>query len=254
MNDLSHREKRKNRPGGRLLSIIPAVAAAAAAAAALIFFGYVSIYYRADASAEEALKSDETTVVQTDYGWFFDGPSEEAALIFYPGAKVEETAYAPLLHSLAAAGMDVCLVKMPFRLAFFDIDAAEKVMGLYNYSSWYIGGHSLGGAMAAAYAADHDGMFAGTILFAAYPTKKLSPDMTEILLVGSGDQVVQWDKIEEGRQYAPAGYTEHVIKGGNHAQFGSYGIQKGDGPAAISAEMQVEESVQTIKEALPELF
>ncbi|MDO5133036.1 MAG: alpha/beta hydrolase [Eubacteriales bacterium] len=239
---------------GRLLPVILAAVTAAAAAAALIFFGYVSIYYRADVSAKEALKSDETTVVQTDYGWFFDGPSEEAALIFYPGAKVEETAYAPLLHSLATAGMDVCLVKMPFRLALFDIDAAEKVMGIYNYSSWYIGGHSLGGAIAAIYAADHNDIFAGTILFAAYPTKKLSPDMAEILLVGSEDKVVQWKKIEESRQYAPARYTEHVIEGGNHAQFGSYGVQKGDGTAAIPADLQVEESVQTIIEALPELF
>ena len=66
---------------------------------AVLFLGYTSQYYQADGTAERALASDDSvTVEQTDYGWFFDGPSETDALVFYPGAKVEETAYAPLLH------------------------------------------------------------------------------------------------------------------------------------------------------------
>lgn len=96
-------------------------------------------------SAYAALKSDDTvTVTQTAYGWFFDGPSETDALIFYPGGKVEETAYAPLLHALAERGMDCCLVSMPFRLAVFGVNKADQVMAQYDYAHWYIGGHSLG--------------------------------------------------------------------------------------------------------------
>ena len=110
-------------------------------------------------------------VEKTEYGWFLDGPSEENALIFYPGAKVEETAYAPILHRFAEEGMDVCLVKMPFRLAFFGISKASDVMAQYEYENWYIGGHSLGGAMSAVYAADHGDELKGIVLLAAYATK-----------------------------------------------------------------------------------
>ena len=77
------------------------------------FFLYTGQYYHADAAALDALKSDDTVhVTATNYGWFFDGPSETEALIFYPGAKVEETAYAPLLRLIASWGMDVCLIKL----------------------------------------------------------------------------------------------------------------------------------------------
>ena len=150
------------------------VCAVAVLAAAFGF--YVGDYYRADRSVDEYLASDSSVMVeQADYGWYLDGPSEEDALIFYPGAKVDE----------AEEGMDVCLVKMPFHLAFFGMNKAADVMHQYSYANWYIGGHSLGGAMAANYAADHGDRIRGLVLLAAYPTKKLPSDMIEILLYGS---------------------------------------------------------------------
>ena len=232
--------------------IIPAVFFICILTAILIFILYTARYYRADAHAVEVLNSESDSVIitRTDYGWLFDGPSEDSALVFYPGGKVEETAYAPLLHRIAAGTMDVCLVKMPFRLAFFDIDAAGKVISKYDYKKWYIGGHSLGGAMAAIYASEAADPLEGIILFAAYPTKPLPEDMKEILLVGSEDGVVNWEKISESRKYSPKDFTEHIIEGGNHAQFGSYGKQKGDGEPLISAERQVDEAVEIISDAL----
>lgn len=216
--------------------------------ALVIAFGiYASIYYRADETALAALESDEQVAVsQTDYGWLFDGPGEADALIFYPGAKVEATAYAPFLHRLSAQGMDVCLVEMPLRFAFFGINAADDVMQEADYENWYIGGHSLGGAMAASYASKHGDALKGVILCAAYPTSELDDDLTEVLLYGSEDRVVNLEKIEAGEQYAPSDYTETVIAGGNHAQFGSYGFQKGDGIASIPAEEQWEEAAELI--------
>ena len=54
--------------------------------AALVFF---LGYYKADETAMAALESDgEVAVSKTDYGYFFDGPEEDEALIFYPGAKL----------------------------------------------------------------------------------------------------------------------------------------------------------------------
>ena len=95
-------------------------------------FVYVSDRYQADERALEAMSSDEVIIEKTDYGWFFDGAGKEDALIFYPGAKVQETAYAPLLHELASAGTDVFLVKMPARLAVFSIDKAGSIMDRYD--------------------------------------------------------------------------------------------------------------------------
>ena len=218
-----------------------------AAALAAVFFVYVNIYYRADDRALAALESDEAVEVeQTSYGWFFDGPGESAGLIFYPGAKVEETAYAPLLHLAASRGLDVCLVRMPWRLAVLNSGAAAGILRQYDYENWYVGGHSLGGAMAASYAAKHPEGLKGVILLGAYPVTRMPDSLLEILVAGSEDRIVNRKRIEKGRKLAPERYEEHEIPGGNHAQFGSYGAQKGDGAASITAEEQIEETVDVI--------
>ena len=214
---------------------------------AVAFGVYVSSYYRADETALAALDSDEAVQVsRQDYGWFFDGPSADTALIFYPGAKVEETAYAPFLHALAAEGMDVMLVKMPFRLAVFGVDRADAILAACDYEHWYLGGHSLGGAMAAEYAARHGEALTGLVLCAAYPTAPLDDTLVEIQLYGSEDGVLNFERLEQGRQYAPPEAFEIVLAGGNHAQFGSYGVQRGDGEAAISAREQQAQAVEAI--------
>ena len=209
------------------------------------------IYYSADETALQYMESDEAVcVTETAYGWLFDGPSEDTAWIFYPGAGVEETAYAPLLHSLAEQGMDVCLMKLPLRMAFFKEDAAEAALQAHDYSRWYIGGHSLGGVIAASYAVEHADAFSGVILLASYPIKQLPDTLTELLLVGSEDHVINRNSLQKARKYAPEHYVEYVMEGGNHAQFGSYGKQLGDGAAEISAEDQVRETVRAILDHL----
>ena len=149
--------------------------------------------------------------------------------------------------------MDVCLVKMPFRLAFFGISKASDVMAQYEYENWYIGGHSLGGAMSAVYAADHGDELKGIVLLAAYATKKLNDDLMEVVLYGSEDGVLNRAKIVESRKFAPSlsgHYLEKVIEGGNHAFVGNYGRQKGDGEAGITAEEQQEKIVRLVMEAI----
>ena len=205
------------------------------------FWGYVGDYYPADETALLALASDAVTVEKTGYGWFFDGPSEESALIFYPGAKVEETAYAPLLHRLAEDGMDVCLVKMPFHLAIFHPNAADRVMEQYEYAHWYIGGHSLGGAMAANYAAAHS--LDGVILLASYPTKAVDEPM--LILYGANDGVLNQKRVEAADSFGTV--KEIAIEGGNHAYFGDYGPQRGDGAAAITPGEQQQTAADAIE-------
>ena len=214
---------------------------------AAVFFAYVGSCRHSEADARAALASDEAVhVSKTEYGWFFDGPSEERSLIFYPGGKVEETAYAPLLRRLAENGLDVFLVRMPFHLAIFDMNRAAEVMKEADYAQWYVGGHSLGGAMAAVFAAGNPEGLDGVILFAAYPTKTIDERLLVISVYGAEDGVLDMEKVTEGRQYLSGTYVEHVIPGGNHAQFGNYGWQKGDGEASVTAAEQQAEAVSAV--------
>ena len=204
------------------------------------FFGYTMRYYHATDTAAAALESDDVIVAQTVFGWRFDGPADDKALVFYPGGKVDETAYAPLLHRIAKNGMDVFLVKMPLHLAIFGKNSAENIISQYDYKNWYIGGHSLGGVMAVYYAADHD--LDGVILLAAYPTKAIDEPM--LILYGSEDGVLDLDRVKEAQQFGTV--EEVVIAGGNHAGFGNYGEQNGDRVSAISEEKQQEETADAI--------
>ena len=153
------------------------------------------------------------------------------------------------MYQLAESGIDCFLVDMPFHMAFFGMNRAEEIMQEYNYEAWYLGGHSLGAAMAANFAADyvedHTDGIRGLLLLAAYPTKDLSTsDMSVVTVYGSEDGVLNMDKIVAGRELMPQDYKEVCIEGGNHAQFGSYGTQKGDGTAAIPAEEQWARTVE----------
>lgn len=235
----------------------------------LMFIGgcvwYVNDYYRAEPEVEECFQgssvsagSREVTISEIDDGLFLDGAGTENALIFYPGAKVEYTAYVPLLYRLAENSVDVFLIKMPCNFAFLGIDKAGDIADEYRYEHWYLGGHSLGGAMAAVYAADllEDGdlWLDGLVLMAAYPTKSLqNADMKVLTIYGSEDGVVNMKKVAEGRKLMPGGSAEtgksaveKVIEGGNHAQFGCYGKQTGDGAAVISEEVQWDQTVDAV--------
>ena len=215
---------------------------------------YINDYYKSDESVQQYLQTDSVVRIEKiQNGLYMDGPGTEDALIFYPGAKVEYTAYAPLMHQLAEKGTDVFLIKMPCNLAFLGMDQADSIMETYEYQRWYLGGHSLGGAMAASYAAEHTDDLEGLILLAAYPTDTLQAESFSVIsLYGSEDGVLNMEKVEEGRDYMPADYTEICIEGGNHAQFGNYGVQKGDGESLISVEEQQRQTVEAIYKMIVE--
>lgn len=211
------------------------------------FFIYVSDYYHADVAAAEAMSSDNAvTVRETPYGVLFDGPSDDKTLIFYPGGKVDETAYAPLLHKIASGGIDVCLMKMPCRLAILDANAADKAFAEHKYSTWYIGGHSLGGVMAAKYASTNSDKIKGVIMLASYPSSQMPSGMDALLITASEDGVINKTKLKESRRFLPGKYTEVIIKGGNHSRFGNYGHQKNDSQASISSEEQQDKAAEAI--------
>ncbi len=213
-------------------------------------YAYISDYYHADAQAVAAM-SAETETVRTEHSggvtWFV--PDEPmAGLIFYPGGKVECSAYAPLMLACAQRGILCALVQMPGNLAVLDMNAADGLREEHpEVTDWYIGGHSLGGAMAANYAASHSQELDGLILLAAYSTKDLTQTQLRVLSVyGSADGVMNRDSYEKYRSNLPDGTTELVIEGGCHAQFGSYGAQDGDGVPAISGSEQIRQTADAI--------
>ena len=213
-------------------------------------YAYVSDYYHADETELEAMayQTDRVQAEQDgDVIWFV--PEEPTAgLIFYPGGKVEHTAYAPLLHACAENGILCALVQMPGNLAVLDANAADGLQEAYpEITSWYIAGHSLGGAMASNYAAAHPEDFDGLILLAAYSTKDLTGTPLRVLSVyGSEDGVMNRESYEKNRANLPEDTTEVVLDGGCHAQFGSYGLQDGDGIPTISGEEQIRQTAEAI--------
>lgn len=213
-----------------------------------ICFLYVNDYYHADKNVQDYFQDGGLTKIQEiTEGFYLDGPGKDTAVIFYPGAKVEYTAYLPLLHKLTNEGIDCFLVKMPCNLAFLGMNKADKIISSYEYEHWYMAGHSLGGAMAASYASDHLDKLEGLILLASYSIKELkSESFSVISIYGNKDGLLSMDKLEEGRKLMPSNYSEICIEGGNHAGFGNYGSQKGDLKADISTGQQQDQTVDAI--------
>lgn len=203
------------------------------------FYIYASDYYHAKDYEVSNIK-----VEQQDNYTVYGDTNSKTGLIFYPGGKVEAKAYEPILAGLAEKGICVVLVEMPFNLAVLDSSAADGVINEFtNIQNWYIGGHSLGGAMAASYAANYQDKLKGVVLLAAYPTKEL--DIPVLSIYGSEDGVLNREKYSDSIKNAN-NLSEIVIDGGNHAQFGNYGEQSGDNKSKISSEKQWNQTTNEI--------
>jgi pimeloyl-ACP methyl ester carboxylesterase len=184
-----------------------------------------------------ALQTDShVRVTQAADGWEFAPASGEpsAALVFYPGGHVDARSYAQYARDVAERGYLVIVPVMPLSLAVLSPNAAGgAIMAHPGMSRWVIGGHSLGGAMAASFAAKHPGAIQGLVLLAAYPPSgaDLSSDNIQALTeVGTLDTVVNRANLAAGAKLLPRSAVTWDLDGGNHAQFGDYGPQPGDNP------------------------
>lgn len=198
-------------------------------------FLYLNDYYKA-VNIDNYLKDNELVKVKKDKsGIYYDGPGRDNFLIFYPGAKVEFTAYSPLMYSLAEVGIDTYIVDFPFNIAFMKMNAAKTIIKNYKYDNYYLGGHSLGGVVATQDSNKNN--IKGLILLASYPTEKTNCKVLSIY--SNQDGVLNIDKYKENIKLVDD-LNEIIIEGGNHAYFGNYGEQKGDKKATISRDNQQE--------------
>ncbi|GAP64421.1 hypothetical protein ARMA_2844 [Ardenticatena maritima] len=193
--------------------------------------------------AEAALQSDTNVHVETTPWFTFIPQTSQPRLgfILYPGGHVDPRAYAPPARRLAEEGWLVVIPPMPLNLAFFAPNKAEEIIAAHpEIEVWVIGGHSLGGAMAVRFARTHPQQVAGLVLWASYPAESDAiADWTDFPVLSIyGTEDGGREGIEASAQLLPPETEWVVIEGGNHAQFGWYGPQPGDGVARISREEQ----------------
>lgn len=214
------------------------------------FLLYVSDYYHAEVDRKERAMFSDIRVLDTDDALIADPGNAKNALILYPGGKVDHRAYEMLSLRIAQAGILCIVPKMPFNLAVFGINRAERYITAHpEIEHWYVGGHSLGGSMAAGFAAKHVPMVDGLVLLASYAVDDISSLPLKVLsITASNDTVLSRESYEKYKTNLPKGFTELVIEGGNHAGFASYGAQKGDGTATLTAAEQQAAVAEAIAE------
>src|SRR5512143_2021883 len=186
---------------------------------------------------------------QTSQGWYVFQPAQPAdtGFIFYPGGLVDPAAYAPLMKSLSDQGILSVIVSMPLDLAIFGVNKANDVIAAYpEIKHWLIGGHSLGGSMSAEFVKGYPSSVAGIAFMAAYPADATNLSELPLKVVsihGSNDGLATEPKIQNSLKNLPADTKVITIEGGNHAQYGNYGPQAGDGVATISRAEQQQQTV-----------
>jgi hypothetical protein len=218
-------------------------------AVAIAFVAWGETPARPMPEALSALQSDSQVTVTIGDWLVFEPTSAEpdTGLVFYPGGRVDYRAYAPAARKIAEQGYLVVIVKMPLNLAVLDAGAAAEVLATYPaITHWAVGGHSLGGAMAANFANKNSASVEGLVLWAAYPAGSDDLSMSDLQVVSiyaNRDGLASGEEIDASRALLPA-HTQWVrIEGGNHAQFGWYGEQAGDNPAGISRQAQQEQVI-----------
>ncbi len=214
--------------------------------------------YGPSSEALDYLESGESVNVErNDFISFESENRPQKGFIFYPGGHVKPESYAPLAYNISMKGYQVVIVPMPLDLAIFGAGKASEVIDEHeNIEKWVIGGHSLGGAMAARYANNNPDKVDGLVLLAAYPPSgdNLAEEDLEVLSIyGTKDTVLDKNKLIERKKLLPPNSRFIKINGANHAQFGNYGKQNGDGTPTISRTKQQTMTIEKIVNFLENL-
>ena len=197
-------------------------------------------------AALEAWRDPDVTIRQTERSFVIEPAAggSDVALVFIPGAKVDPAAYLWKLSGIVAeSGATVVITEPTLNLAFLDTRALSAFTAdAPDVAEWYVGGHSLGGVRAcqlAATGADAapEPPIAGVVLFGSYCADDLSAtDLRVLSLVGARDGLSTPGKVAESASLLPADAQTVLLEGANHASFGDYGPQPGDGVATASDE------------------
>lgn len=204
-----------------------------------------------------ALESDSKVTVTIGDAVTFEPVNIKpvTGFIFYPGGRVDYRSYAVPLREIAAQGYLVVLLPVNLNLAFFDVNAGAPVFAMHpEIQQWVVGGHSLGGVASALFAKDHLDAVDGIIFWASYPADdSLKNSSLKMLSIYGTNDMAGMEQFSKTSALLPASTQYVVIDGGNHAQFGDYGLQPGDKQATISRTEQQTQVVNAVVKFLEEL-
>lgn len=222
----------------RLLFLLLAAALALGGALLGVAF-YLFRPLKAEAIVQDYLRGPGLSLREVPHGFELLPQSPKALLAFYPGARVDPLAYAPVLAPLAQAGYGVVLLKVPSGIALLGKERALEAKKAHPHLPLVVGGHSLGGVAAAEVAA-REGL--PLLLFAAYPEEDLSGmRLPTLALYGTEDGLLPPEEAKEKAKRLPQGARVVFLEGLNHAGFGAYGSQRGDRAATRPREALWEE-------------
>ena len=226
-----------------------------------LFFGLRYMTYARPPLPEALVALQPDALVSVEYEpWLTFTPAQiepDAGFIFYPGGRIEPRGYAPLLREIAEEGYLVITPEMPFNMAPFDANVADEIRAAHpEVQNWLIGGHSVGGTIAAQYLSKHPEQIDALVIWASYPADnvdllELSQPMT--LIYGTLDPRVNEASVSERIDLFPAQAEFVKIEGGDHHQFGSYVIKPEEHFAVISSEEQQEQIIEATLVLLEEI-
>lgn len=216
------------------------------------WLGWQKLHYPASEAAQAALSKGQ----EKRDALYFSGDPEKPLVVFYPGALVDAESYSIWAKEVSEKGYSVAIVKMPFGMAVLGGNRAENILNEFPHNGYVIGGHSLGGVMASRYAASQKNGLKGVFFLASYPDEKGSlaeTNLPVLSLTASNDEVLNQGNYQAAKTYLPDSAIFETISGGNHAGFGSYGSQRGDGAASISNEEQQQQIAEKLTQWLDNL-
>lgn len=198
---------------------------------------------------------DLAAIDQDEEGLIFQPESPNGkGIILYQGAKVKKEAYAYLGQSLSEKGFVVSVPQLPLNFGILGSGTADAVIEEHTeVQDWFLGGHSLGGVAASFYAEDPSPKLAGLYFLGAYPAGDFSASNLPMLSIyGELDGLSTVKDIEDSRELFSDDSVFIEIEGGNHAQFGLYGEQKGDNAAEITPIEQQDQVVEILTQWINE--
>ena len=206
--------------------------------------------------ALEALESDQVVSISSDPWLIFkpEGDHTSTGLIFYPGGRIDPRGYATLLREISSQGYLVVVPSMPINMAVFNANAADEIIEAYqDIENWVIGGHSVGGTMAAQYASQNLDLIQGLVIWASYPAGNSDISQTKLpvySIFGDLDPQANEESVLERSELFPPGTRYIAIAGGDHHQFGSYEIKPKEHHATVPRDVQQEQLILATLELL----
>jgi pimeloyl-ACP methyl ester carboxylesterase len=167
-----------------------------------------------------------------------------------------------MAHRIAREGFPVAIIRLPFLGRHAPSESAkdeaiararEHMRTNSSVLRWVVGGHSLGGAVAARFAARHSESIQALVLVGTTHPRDVNLSNARYAVTkvyGTRDGVAPLERMRLHAGNLPATTQWVEIPGGNHSQFGYYGPQLGDRRATITRAAQQTQLINAILHAL----